>query len=560
MPSLVESHDRGPIDSPLIDKTLGAFFDEAAARWPEREALVVRHQGIRWSYADLKREADAFAAGLAALGLEPGDRVGLLATNSAEWLVTHLAVAKAGLILVCLNPAYRGPEIDYALNKVGCKALISVATFRSSNYVAMLNELMPELAASAPGALAAARVPSLRTIILIGAEAPGCFSFAAVSRLGGASELAALEALKTRLGPDDAATILFTSGTTGAPKGATLRHRSTLNNGFYMGETCGMVTGDRMCVPVPLFHVGGMVCGILCCLTRGATIVFSSEWFDAGAALEAMAAEACTALIAVPTMFVAMLNHPDFARFDLTSLRTGMTGGSPVPAELMKRCIAEMNLQHLTIIFGMTETGGCCLQTAIDDTLERRVATLGRVSAHLEVKIVDAEGNTVPTGATGEICVRGYSVMLGYWEEPAKTAEAIDGGGWMHTGDLGRMDGEGYVSIAGRIKDMVIRGGENLYPAEIENFLYRHPAIATAQIFGVPDAHFGEELCAWIKLKEGAAATDEEIRAFCRGQIAHFKIPRYIRFVEDFPTTPSGKVQKFVMREVMVRELGLRME
>ena len=558
MASLTTSHVRGATEAVLIEQSLGAYLETAARRWPAREALVVRHQAVRWSYAELNRRAEDFAAGLLALGLNPGERVGIWSPNNAEWIVSLLACAKAGLILVCMNPAYRLAEIDYALNKVGCAALITAVAFRSSDYVAMLNTLLPELAASAPGQLNAAAVPSLRHLITIGPEtAPGFTRFDAVATMATVEHRARLKTLVADSRAEDPLTILFTSGTTGAPKGATLSHRNILNNGLFMGGVCGMSEGDRMCVPVPLFHVGGMVCGVMCCLTRGATMVFPAEWFDPLATLEAIQEEACTAIIAVPTILIALLNHPDFARFDLSTMRTGVTGGSPVPIEIMKRCIAEMNLRHLTIIFGMTETGGTCMQTATDDTLERRTASIGRVHPHLEVKVVDAEGNTVPPGTSGELCVRGYSVMLGYWDDAAKTAEAIDAEGWMHTGDLGVLDAEGYGSIVGRIKDMVIRGGENIYPAEIENFLYRHPAIATAQVFGVPDDRFGEELCAWLCLKPEAEATEEEIRTFCRGQIAHFKIPRYIRFVTEFPTTPSGKVQKFAMRAAMIEALGL---
>ena len=558
MASLTTSHVRGATEAVLIEQSLGAYLETAARRWPAREALVVRHQAVRWSYAELNRRAEDFAAGLLALGLNPGERVGIWSPNNAEWIVSLLACAKAGLILVCMNPAYRLAEIEYALNKVGCAALITAVAFRSSDYVAMLNTLLPELAASAPGQLNAAAVPSLRHLITIGPEtAPGFTRFDAVATMATVEHRARLKTLVADSRAEDPLTILFTSGTTGAPKGATLSHRNILNNGLFMGGVCGMSEGDRMCVPVPLFHVGGMVCGVMCCLTRGATMVFPAEWFDPLATLEAIQEEACTAIIAVPTILIALLNHPDFARFDLSTMRTGVTGGSPVPIEIMKRCIAEMNLRHLTIIFGMTETGGTCMQTATDDTLERRTASIGRVHPHLEVKVVDAEGNTVPPGTSGELCVRGYSVMLGYWDDAAKTAEAIDAEGWMHTGDLGVLDAEGYGSIVGRIKDMVIRGGENIYPAEIENFLYRHPAIATAQVFGVPDDRFGEELCAWLCLKPEAEATEEEIRTFCRGQIAHFKIPRYIRFVTEFPTTPSGKVQKFAMRAAMIEALGL---
>jgi fatty-acyl-CoA synthase len=555
--SLTESHVRGATDIPLIETAIGACFDEATERLADQDALVVRHQGIRWTYGELRKQVDAFAAGLLALGLQPGERVGIWSPNNAEWVVTQFATAKAGLILVTINPAYRVGELEYALNKVGCAALVTAASFRTSNYIEMLNTLAPEIAASVPGKLQAARLPALRLLICIGADAPGFLRFDAVPQMATVRDHAALAAVGATLKNTDAINIQFTSGTTGAPKGATLSHRNILNNGFFVGRTIGLGEGERFCIQLPLYHCGGMVVGTLSCLTHGAAMVFPAEWFDPLATLETIAAEACTIVGGVPTMFLAMLNHPEFSRFDLRSLRTGWVGGAPCPVEMMKRCVSEMHLRELTIIFGMTETSPVCLQTATDDPFERRVGSVGRVHPHVEVKVVDLEGRTVPVGVAGEFCTRGYSVMLGYWGDEAKTREAIDADGWMHTGDLGMLDAQGYGNVVGRSKDMAIRGGENVYPVEIENVLYEHPAVADAQVFGVPDERYGEELCAWIRLKHGAAMTEADVRSFCRERIAHFKVPRYVRFVDEFPTTVTGKVQKFVMRERMIGELGL---
>ena len=553
------SYVHGATGAPLIGQTIGAYFDAVAAREADRLALIVRHQGIRWTYAELKARVDAVAAGLVALGLQPGDRIGIWAPNCAEWTLTQFATAKAGLILVNINPAYRVSEVEYALNKVGCRALITARAHKTSAYLEMLREIAPELDAATPGALKAARLPDLRTVVLIGAEtAPGTLAFDALSTLRGEAERARLAELADRLQFDDPINIQFTSGTTGFPKGATLSHHNILNNGFFVGEAIRLAPGEKVCIPVPLYHCFGMVMGNLGCLTHGATMVYPSEGFEPLAVLEAVAAERCAALYGVPTMFIAELGHPDFPRFDLTSLRTGIMAGSPCPIEVMKRVIADMNMRDVTIAYGMTETSPVSLQSAVDDTLELRVSTVGRVQPHLEVKIVDpATGRIVPRGQAGELCTRGYSVMLGYWGDDAKTAEAIDKAGWMHTGDLATLDAEGYGNIVGRIKDMVIRGGENIYPREIEEFLYRHPAVQDVQVVGIPDAKYGEELCAWIVLKPGAALSADEVRAFCRGQIAHYKVPRHIRFVAGFPTTVTGKVQKFQMRAAMIEELKL---
>jgi fatty-acyl-CoA synthase len=553
------SYDHGVSDVKLIGETIGVFFDKQVARYREREALVVRHQNIRLTYGELARLVDDLAAGLLALGLEPGDRIGIWSQNCAEWALTQFATAKAGLILVNINPAYRRAEIEYALNKVGCKALVTSPALKSSDYIAILNDLCPELATSQPGQLHAKVLPELRTVIRLGAEkTPGMLNFDAVTRLGGNAERSRLAELASTLQFDDPINIQFTSGTTGFPKGATLTHHNILNNGNFVAEAMRLTPEDRLCIPVPLYHCFGMVMGNLACLTHGATAVYPAEAFDPLAVLETLAAERCTALHGVPTMFIAQLDHPAFARFDLSSLRTGIMAGSPCPIEVMKRVLDRMNMREVTIAYGMTETSPVSTQSSTTDPVECRVATVGRAQPHVEIKIVDAEGRIVPRGTAGEFCTRGYSVMQGYWNDPEKTAEAIDRAGWMHTGDLATMDEQGYVNIVGRLKDMVIRGGENVYPREIEEFLYRHPAVQDVQVIGVPDLKYGEEICAWIKLREGTIATAEDIRAFCQGQIAHYKIPRYIRFVDAFPMTITGKVQKYVMREQTVQELGLK--
>jgi fatty-acyl-CoA synthase len=558
MAKLTQSYVHGVSDVPLIGETIGVHFDKAAARWPEQDALVVRHQKVRLSYREMQRQVDALAAGLLALGLEPGDRIGIWSPNNAEWALTQFATAKAGLILVNINPAYRLAELDYALNKVGCKALITADHFKTSDYVGMLRELAPEIDRSAPGRLQAKRLPSLAALIRIGeGEKRGFFRFEDVLAAGGERHHARLEELAPRLQFDDPINIQFTSGTTGAPKGATLTHHNILNNGFFIGEAMKLTEADRVCIPVPLYHCFGMVLGNLACITHGAAMIYPGEGFEPLAALDAVEAERCTALYGVPTMFIAELSHPEFKRFDLKSLRTGIMAGSPCPIEVMKRCVSEMHMSEVTIAYGMTETSPVSTQTSADDPLERRVATVGRVHPHVEVKIIDAEGRIVSPGTPGELCTRGYSVMLGYWGDEERTAEAIDRAGWMHTGDLATLDEDGYCNIVGRIKDMVIRGGENVYPREIEEFLFRHPKVEAVQVVGLPDPKYGEELCAWIKLKPGETATAEEVQGFCRGQIAHYKIPRYIKFVDAFPMTVTGKVQKFMMREHMVKELGL---
>ncbi len=558
MTETAPSYVHGAVDAPLIGETIGRNFDHAVARWGDRPGLIVRQQALRWSYAELAERVEAFAVGLLALGLVPGDRIGIWSPNNAEWVVTQFATAKAGLILVNINPAYRLSELEFALNKVGCRALITATCFKTSDYIGMINTLAPELALGGDGRLQAARLPALEMVIQIGGAASGTIPFDAVYRPGGGSDCAGLAALAARLQFDDAINIQFTSGTTGTPKGATLTHHNILNNGYFIGEAMRLSPQDKLCIPVPLYHCFGMVLGNLACTTHGAAMVFPGEGFDPLATLQTVAEERCTALHGVPTMFIAEMEHAEFRRFDLASLRTGIMAGSPCPIEVMRRAVAEMHLAEITIAYGMTETSPVSFQTTTDDPLERRVSTVGRIHPHLEVKIVDAEGRIVPRGTPGELCTRGYSVMLGYWGDEARTHEAIDPARWMHTGDLATIDAEGYCNIVGRIKDMIIRGGENVYPREIEEFLYRHPKIQDVQVFGVPDPRYGEEIAAWIKLRSGETMTAEELRGFCSDQIAHYKIPRYVRFVDEFPLTVTGKVQKFIMREKMAAELGVR--
>ncbi len=554
MSNLEQSYVHGTSDKALIGDTIGAHFDKIVARWPDREALVVRHQDIRWTYGEFKRQVDALANGLIERGLEPGDRIGIWSPNNAEWVVTQFATAKAGLILVNINPAYRLTELEYALTKVGCKALITASTFKSSDYVAMLREIAPELDTCAPGELEAARLPELRLVIRLGdAATPGMVNYADVPRDGGDERLAELAG---RLQFDDPINIQFTSGTTGQPKGATLTHHGILNNGYFIGEAQRLTEQDRICIPVPLYHCFGMVLGNIACMTHGAAMVYPGEGFEPLAVLETIEAERCTGAYGVPTMFIAELDHPEFGRFDLSTLRTGIMAGSPCPIEVMKRVINEMHMAEVTIAYGMTETSPVSFQSSTEDPIERRVSTVGRIFPHVEVKIVDAEGRVAPRGEPGELLTRGYCVMLGYWGDEERTREAIDAAGWMHTGDMATIDDEGYCNIVGRIKDMVIRGGENVYPREVEEFLYGHPQVQDVQVIGVPDDKYGEELCAWIVLREGETATENGIKAYCKGQIAHYKIPRYVKFVDGFPMTVTGKIQKFLMREQMIEELG----
>lgn len=559
MERLAKAHVQGPQDEPLLTVTIPQMLRDTVGRHGGRDALVVRHQNVRWSYYDLARAVDDLAAGLLALGLEPGDRIGIWSPNRYEWVVTQFATARVGLVLVNINPAYRLGEVDYALNKVAAKALIIAPSFKTSDYLGMMQTLAPELAEAEPGRLQAPRLPHLRMVIRMGPEkTPGMLNYDAVTRLAGPAQRARLDKITADLDPDDAINIQFTSGTTGAPKGATLTHRNVVNNGWFIGERMRFTERDRLCIPVPLYHCFGMVLANLACVTHGACMVFPGEGFDAREVLETVAAERCTALHGVPTMFIAELDHPDFRKYDLTSLRTGIMAGAPCPIEVMKRVVTDMGMREVTIAYGMTETSPVSFQSTTDDPLERRVATVGRIHPHVEVKIVDDRGRTVRPGERGELLTRGYSVMRGYWDEPEKTRDAIDEGGWMHTGDLATIDEEGYCNIVGRVKDMVIRGGENLYPREIEEYLFRHPKVQAVQVFGVPDDKYGEELCAWVMVKPGERLDPDELKDFCRGQIAHQKIPRYIRVVDEFPMTVTGKPQKFLMRAEMVKALDLK--
>lgn len=557
------SYARGADHPPLIEQTLGAFFDDMVERFPDREALVVVHQQRRYTYRQLQAEVNRLASALLKLGLVPGDRVGIWSHNNTEWVLMQLATAKVGLILVNINPAYRTAEVDYALNKVACRALVTMPSFKTSDYLAMLRELAPEWAHARAGEpLLAERLPHLEHVFWIdvagqGPDEAGIARFSELLARGDADDPAVAQAAAD-LSNGDAINIQFTSGTTGFPKGATLTHRNILNNGFFIGEAMKLSEQDRLCIPVPLYHCFGMVLGNLAVLTHGGCIVYPNDGFDPLTVLQTVQDEKCTGLHGVPTMFIAELDHPRFKEFDLSTLRTGIMAGSPCPVEVMKRVQADMNMTEVTIAYGMTETSPVSAQSSTDTPLDKRVSTVGLVQPHLEIKVIDPDtGETVPRGQRGEYCTRGYSVMQGYWEDAERTAEAIDADGWMHTGDLAVMDAEGYVNIVGRIKDMVIRGGENIYPREIEEFLYRHPKIQDVQVVGVPDARYGEELCAWIIAKPGQAPTEEEIRDFCKGQIAHYKIPRYIKFVDEFPMTVSGKIQKFKIRDAMTEELGL---
>jgi fatty-acyl-CoA synthase len=536
------SYSNGPSDQPLIGQTIGANLDAAAAAFGGREALVDVPSGQRWTYAQLNAGADALASGLIAAGIAAGDRVGIWSPNCAEWVLLQYASAKTGAILVNINPAYRSHELAFVLRQSGVRLLVSAQQFKTSDYRAMIDEVRGDL-------------PGLRQVTYLGT---GEWTTLAAGQGTAARQRAALNQRAAELSFDDPINIQYTSGTTGFPKGATLSHHNILNNGYFIGELCRYTEQDRVAIPVPFYHCFGMVLGNLACTTHGACIVIPAPGFDPAASLRAVQSQRCTALYGVPTMFIAELGLPDFAAYDLSSLRTGIMAGSPCPVEVMKRVVSEMHMTEVTICYGMTETSPVSTQTSADDDMERRVSTVGRVHPHLEVKITDPEtGLVVPRGTPGELCTRGYSVMLGYWDEPAKTAEVIDAARWMHTGDLATMDEAGYVNIVGRIKDMIIRGGENVYPREVEEFLYTHPAVEDVQVIGVPDVRYGEALCAWVRLRQGQDLTEEELKAYCAGQIAHFKVPRYVRFTDEFPMTVTGKVQKFKMREVSTAELGL---
>jgi fatty-acyl-CoA synthase len=551
------SWTRGTASPPLLEITIGQALDAAVKRWGEREALVSSPQGLRWTWRELAARTDALASGFLALGLEPGDRIGIWSPNCAEWVLTQLAAARIGLILVTINPAYRRAEVAYTLKKVGVRALVAAERFKSSDYAGMIEDLAPETADSRPGELAAEALPVLKVLIKIGGPPrPGWLDFDQVGT-GDSGRLDEVAAIGAKLDPEAAINIQFTSGTTGWPKGATLSHRNILNNGYFVGLAQAFTEQDRLCIPVPMYHCFGMVMAVLACLTHGTAMVFPAPVFDPAAALAAIEAERCTALYGVPTMFIALLGHAEFDRFDFSSLRTGTMAGAPCPVEVMKAVIGRMHMAEVTIAYGMTETSPVSFQTSLDDPMDKRVATIGKVQPHLEVKVVDSAGALVPRGVAGELCTRGYSVMLGYWDDPERTAECLDAEGWMHTGDLGTIDAAGYGNIVGRIKDMVIRGGENLFPREIEEFLFAHPAVADVQVVGLPDERYGEELCAWIRLHPEGELDEAGVRDFCAGQIAHHKVPRYIRFVDEFPMTVTGKVQKFLIRQAMIEELGL---
>jgi len=555
------SYVSGASTEPLLYQTVGQVLERAAQRWPARDALVVPHQGICWSWRELDRAATELAAGLLRWGLQPGDRVGIWSPNRFEWVVTQFATAKAGLILVNINPAYRLAELEFALNKVGCKALVLAPRFKASDYVGMLQQLAPELAGGLPGELRLARLPQLRVAIVMDEAPPaGFLAYSSVAASGRAEDFERLAQLQLLLQPEDPINIQFTSGTTGLPKGATLSHHNIVNNGYFVARRQNFSELERLCIPVPLYHCFGMVMGVLGCTTHGAAMVFPGESFDPLAVLQAVSAERCSALYGVPTMFIAELEHPQFRQFDLSCLRTGVMAGAPCPVAVMKRVVHDMHLSEITICYGMTETSPVSFQSRSDDPLELRVATVGAIHPHLEVKIIDAAGRVVPLGGRGELLTRGYSVMQGYWDDAEKTAQAVDPQGWMHTGDLAVLDAGGYCNIVGRVKDLIIRGGENISPREVEEFLYRHPKVQDVQVFGIPDRRFGEVVCAWIRTRPGQDCTAEEITAFCHDQIAHFKVPQQIRFVTEFPLTVTGKIQKFVMREHMIAELRLEQD
>ncbi|GAB3770942.1 fatty-acyl-CoA synthase [Nocardioides ginsengisegetis] len=537
----MESYARGETEPALLEETVGDNFARTAAAHPDREALVEVASGRRWTWAELDRDVDALARGLIAAGLEKGDRVGIWAPNCAEWTLVQYATAKAGIVLVNVNPSYRTHEFAYAVNQSGMRMLFAATGFKTSDYRGMVEEVAGEC-------------PSLERTVYVDTD-----DFAAIVAEGESVDAAQLAQRMATLSPQDPINIQYTSGTTGRPKGATLSHRNILNNGYFTTELINFTEQDRLCIPVPFYHCFGMVMANLGCTSHGATMVIPAPGFDPEVTLRTIEAERCTGVYGVPTMFIAMQNHPTFADHDLTSLRTGIMAGSICPVEVMKHCVNDMHMAEVSIAYGMTETSPVSCQTRADDDLDRRTSTIGRVHPHVEIKVVDpVTGETVPRGEPGEFCTRGYSVMLGYWDDPDKTAEAIDADGWMHTGDLAEMREDGYCNIVGRIKDMVIRGGENIYPREIEEFLYAHPDIEDVQVIGVPDEKYGEELCAWVKMKAGATPLDADaVRAFATGKLAHYKIPRYVMVVEEFPMTVTGKIRKVQMREETATKLGL---
>lgn len=558
--SLAPENDRSYVSGdrrePLKYTTIPEMLAETVARVGHREAAVFAETGKRLTYYDLDREVDALACGFLALGLEKGDRIGIWSPNRLEWLLVQFATARIGLVLVTINPAYRLSELEYALNKVECKALVTASSFKTSDYLEMIRSLAPEIDKAEPGRLISSRLPHLRSVIKIGGpDLAGFFDFNAVCKLGGIAQQLRLDGITASLSPDDPVNIQFTSGTTGSPKGATLSHFNIVNNAHFVTQTLQLTEQDKVCIPVPLYHCFGMVMGTLGCVTKGACMVFPGQAFDPLDTLETVGKERCTALYGVPTMFVAMLEHPRFDEMDLSSLRTGIMAGAPCPLEVMKRVIAKMYMSEVTIAYGMTETSPVSFQSHVDDSIERRVGTVGRVHPHVEVKIVDENGQIVPVGTEGELLTRGYSVMQAYWNDPEKTQDALLNGGWMQTGDLAILGEEGYCQISGRKKDMIIRGGENIYPKEIENFLFSHPKVQDVQVFGVPSEKFGEDVAVWIVPVSGQTIEEEEVRQFCDGKIAHYKIPRYVRMKSELPMTVTGKPQKFIMRDEMLKEI-----
>ncbi|MBT3563362.1 MAG: AMP-binding protein [Gammaproteobacteria bacterium] len=551
-----QSYLCGQANEPLLYETIGACVERIAATYPDKEALVVRHQNIRWTFSEYKSRIDALAAGLVSLGVEPGDRVGIWSPNRVEWCLTQFATAKIGAIMVCINPAYRPYELEYALNKVKCQTIITAAQFKTSEYLRMLQEMAPELATCEPGELKSIKLPHLTTVIRMGdAVSPGMFNFDKVCEMGEDTHYDRMAEIAPTLQADDAINIQFTSGTTGSPKGATLSHFNILNNGLQVGAGMRFTSEDRLCIPVPLYHCFGMVMGNLTCMTHGACAVFPDEGFDPDVVLRTVVEEKCTALHGVPTMFVAETDLPNVAEYELSTLRTGVMAGAPCPLELMHQVIDKLNMSEITIMYGQTETSPVNHMTDIDAPAEKRCGTVGRVGPYQEIKIIDESGRVVPLGDKGELCCRGYSVMQGYWDDEARTDETIDATGWLHSGDLAEMDEEGYVQIVGRIKDMIIRGGENVYPREVEEFLYTHPDIQEVQVFGIPDERYGEIVCAWVQLKQNATLNEQGVKSFCRDQITHFKVPSLVRFVDEFPMTVTGKIQKFKMRETMIEQL-----
>ena len=551
------SHVHGVQDAPLLDLTIPAMLAQTVASHGAREAVVFAEQGIRWTYDQFASEIDALACGFLSAGIEKGDRVGIWSPNRVEWLLTQFATARIGAILVCVNPAYQQTELAYSLNKVGCKALVTAQKFKTSNYIAALMAIAPEIALSTPGKLDLKAVPSLRNIIAMSPDTPaGMTGFDALVTAGKSVPLTKLNEATAGLSPDEPINIQFTSGTTGNPKGASLSHRNIVNNAHFVTATMRFTPEDRLCIPVPFYHCFGMVMGTLGCVTKGAAMIIPTEGFEPEQTLAVAAAERCTALYGVPTMFVAELDLPNFGDFDLSHLRTGIMAGALCPIEVMKAVQARMNMRDVTIAYGMTETSPVSFQSDVDDPLDKRVSSVGRVHPHVEVKIVDEDGQVVPTGTQGELLTRGYSVMKGYWGEEAATAQAIDAEGWMHSGDLATMDAEGYCEITGRLKDMICRGGENIYPREVEDYLFTLPGVAQAQVFGIPDDRFGEIVCAWVLPKPDATLDAEAIRTACKGHIAHFKIPAHVTIRDDMPMTVTGKPQKFIMRDILIRELA----